>query len=141
MYEASLFMYPLTCCCSFHLVSHNRVYVSNIPAELRSNDKLEEFFGHCFSGNPVVDVKVRVIANKLSDLVTKRAQTVIALENALAIKESSGSSPTRTTGSIGNIPGVGTAVAAIPMVGNAIVGERLDAIEGKLTLLLRQLDF
>jgi hypothetical protein len=117
---------------SLHLAFENRVYVNNIPTEIRSNEKLEEFFGHCFNGDPVVDVKVRIIANKLSDLVAKRANTLIALEYAIAVEESTGSPPTRTTGSIGNIPGVGNAVAAIPVVGNAIVGERLDAIEGKL---------
>lgn len=111
-----------------------RVYVSNIPSEIRSNQKLVEFFHHCFSGDPVVDAKVRVVANRLSSLVMKRENVVAKLENALAIEELTGNAPTHKTGLVGGIPGVSNAVGAIPVLGGAMTGERVNAIEGACVL-------
>ena len=80
-----------------------------------------------------MDAKIRVIANKLSDLVTKREKMIAALENALAIEDLTGSAPTRQTGVVGNIPGVGSVVGAIPVLGEAIVGQRENTIEGEVS--------
>jgi hypothetical protein len=98
---------------------------------------LEEFFHHCFSGDPVVDVKVRLIANKLSNLVTKRENVVSKLENALAIEERDGKAPTLKTGLVGGIPGVSDAVGVIPVLGRAMTGERVNAVDGTCQYFIR----
>ncbi|GAX21790.1 hypothetical protein FisN_31Lu081 [Fistulifera solaris] len=105
------------------------VYVSNIPPEIRSNQKLESFFRHCFNGDPVVDARIRVVANKLSGLVTKRDHVIAQLEHALAVEDKTGTAPTRNTGLVGGIPGVGSAAGAIPVLGSAVAGERVNSIE------------
>ncbi|GAX10876.1 hypothetical protein FisN_31Hh085 [Fistulifera solaris] len=105
------------------------VYVSNIPSEIRSNQQLKEFFRHCFSGDPVVDAKIRLIANKLSSLVTKREAVVAKLENALALEERDGKAPTLKTGLVGGIPGVSDAVGVIPVFGGAMTGDRVNAVD------------
>lgn len=70
-----------------------------------------------------------MIANKLSNLVSKREHVIANLENALAIEDLTGNAPTRNTGLVGGIPGVGNAVGAIPVLGGAMTGERVNAIE------------
>lgn len=118
--------------CFYDIFRTLRVYVNSIPLEIRSNQKLEEFFRHCFNGDPVVDAKVRLIANELSDLVVKREHAMIALENALAKEELTGSATTHQTGVVGNIPGVGSVVGALPVLGGVIVGERVNTVQGEV---------
>lgn len=77
-----------------------------------------------------MDAQVRLIANKIFDLVKKREKAIAALENALAVEALTGSAPTHQTGIFGNIPVVGRAVGAIPVFGDAVVGERVNTIEG-----------
>lgn len=81
-----------------------------------------------------MNANVRVIANKLSDLMTNRENAVEALENALAIEDLTGSAPTHQSAVVGNIPVVGRAVGAIPVLGDAIVGQCVDTIEGEIPL-------
>ena len=70
------------------------------------------------------------MANRLSGLVTKREHVIAKLEHALAIEELTGKAPTLKTGLVGGIPGVRTAVGAIPVLGGAMTGERVNAIDG-----------
>jgi hypothetical protein len=70
-----------------------------------------------------------VVANKLSGLVIKRENVIAKLENALAVEDKTGTAPTRSTGLVGGIPGVGSAAGAIPVLGSAMTGERVNSIE------------
>ena len=85
-----------------------------------------------------MDAKVRLIANKLSGLVTKREHVIAKLENAPAVEELTGKAPTIKTGLVGGIPGVRTAVGVIPVVGGAMAGDRVNAIDGKWFVCLVQ---
>ncbi len=76
-----------------------------------------------------MDARIRVVANKLSGLVNKRDHVIAQLEHALAVEDQTGTAPTRNTGLVGGIPGVGSAAGAIPVLGNAVAGERVNSIE------------
>lgn len=56
---------------------------------------------------------------------------IAKLENALAIEDLTGKAPTLKTGLVGGIPGVRNAVGAIPVLGDAMTGDRVNAIGGE----------
>lgn len=62
------------------------VYVRNIPPEYRTNQGLESAFSQSFSGNSVLEARLRIKANNLAGQVKKREDCLFRLETAVELE-------------------------------------------------------
>ena len=71
------------------------VYVAGIPENLRSSDKLFQYFQNCLSGDTVLEANVALIIPQLEKKVAKREAMVSKLEHLINVKEIKGTMPMR----------------------------------------------
>ena len=73
------------------------VYLSGLPAEMRTKSALSEYFGKCFSHNAVADVQVALTIPNLNKKVAKRSALIPKLEHSINVLKIKGEMPMHKT--------------------------------------------
>lgn len=91
------------------------IYLRNIPLHYQTNQGIKVFFERCL-GVDVAEVHIAMKTSKLQTLVAQRADTVLRLEHAVAVEETTGVRPKHKVDSL------------LPVPGN-LTGQKVDSIE------------